>query len=375
MVRQSLGEKNFHIFGLLVGDVETAKRFLPGGRKFRYITPAAGGAAQNAVAPAPLGHSATPQHRFSDVCESLGKLGLAPAALDALWSTVAGVLLLGEVMFYDYFAGGEERAAVLADGSLERAAEALAVEPTALASALTRRTLRAGHDDRCTVALSASRAAAARDALAKDVYSTVFEHVVATVNRALSPAAAETEAKAKTKTKTTSGTGIALLDIFGFEAAVEGVNGFEQLCINYANERLQQQVRGRCPPVPPPVLTTAPPAPVRRRRVRPRPARVRARGHLVVARRVHLQRGPGGALRGVPRDRQPPQRGVRAAGRQRRRLRPQAQRPARPQRDRLLRGGPARPAGIYDPALRPPGVRMRRSCSCSALTAPLPLLF
>ena len=66
----------------------------------------------------------------------------------------------------------------------------------------------------------------ARDALAKHIYSCVFDWIVAELNKALY----STE-----KTKKFIG----VLDIYGFETFE--INSFEQFCINYANEKLQQQ--------------------------------------------------------------------------------------------------------------------------------------
>ena len=65
----------------------------------------------------------------------------------------------------------------------------------------------------------------ARDALAKVVYATLFDHIVQKVNEvSRGPAGSPV---------------IGILDIFGFEKL--GTNSFEQLCINYVNEMLQEQ--------------------------------------------------------------------------------------------------------------------------------------
>ncbi|XP_073687668.1 unconventional myosin-Va [Garra rufa] len=65
-----------------------------------------------------------------------------------------------------------------------------------------------------------------RDALAKHIYAKLFSWIVDQVNKALS-----------TSSKPHSFIGV--LDIYGFETFE--VNSFEQFCINYANEKLQQQ--------------------------------------------------------------------------------------------------------------------------------------
>ncbi|XP_072889237.1 unconventional myosin-Va isoform X6 [Hemitrygon akajei] len=66
----------------------------------------------------------------------------------------------------------------------------------------------------------------ARDALAKHIYASLFNWIVHHVNKAL---------RASVKQHSFIG----VLDIYGFETFE--INSFEQFCINYANEKLQQQ--------------------------------------------------------------------------------------------------------------------------------------
>uniref|UniRef100_A0A8B9TIT8 Myosin motor domain-containing protein n=1 Tax=Anas platyrhynchos TaxID=8839 RepID=A0A8B9TIT8_ANAPL len=73
--------------------------------------------------------------------------------------------------------------------------------------------------------LSRQQALDSRDALAKHMYGQVFRWMASRVNRALrSPEGHHTS--------------IGILDIYGFE--MFEFNSFEQFCINYANEKLQQ---------------------------------------------------------------------------------------------------------------------------------------
>uniref|UniRef100_A0A671LJW3 Myosin VB n=1 Tax=Sinocyclocheilus anshuiensis TaxID=1608454 RepID=A0A671LJW3_9TELE len=74
--------------------------------------------------------------------------------------------------------------------------------------------------------MSHAQAVNARDALAKHIYAHLFDWIVEHINKAL-----------HTSTKQHSFIGV--LDIYGFETFE--INSFEQFCINYANEKLQQQ--------------------------------------------------------------------------------------------------------------------------------------
>ena len=79
-------------------------------------------------------------------------------------------------------------------------------------------------------------AADARDALAKALYAALFRWLVGRVNASLGAGR-----------RGASGTSLSILDIYGFECFP--ANSFEQLMINYANERLQQ-LFNQCAPGP-----------------------------------------------------------------------------------------------------------------------------
>uniref|UniRef100_A0A8C7GCP6 Myosin VAb n=1 Tax=Oncorhynchus kisutch TaxID=8019 RepID=A0A8C7GCP6_ONCKI len=74
--------------------------------------------------------------------------------------------------------------------------------------------------------LSKVHAVNARDALAKHIYAKLFSWIVDHINEALRSAVKQHSF-------------IGVLDIYGFETF--HINSFEQFCINYANEKLQQQ--------------------------------------------------------------------------------------------------------------------------------------
>ena len=80
------------------------------------------------------------------------------------------------------------------------------------------------------------RVQTARDSLAKLLYERLFLWLVKRINDAISVTGSDTKGKSAAVSY------IGILDIFGFEDFYpQSQNTFEQLCVNYANEKLQQQ--------------------------------------------------------------------------------------------------------------------------------------
>ncbi|XP_013379051.1 unconventional myosin-XIX-like [Lingula anatina] len=111
--------------------------------------------------------------------------------------------------------------------SLDLASKLLGVDPSVLEKALTFRRIAASHSRRQSVfhkPCNEQEGRSRRDCLSKTLYSRLFDWLVSFINGCI-----------KTKELYSF---IGLLDIYGFESFIN--NSLEQLCINYANERLQQ---------------------------------------------------------------------------------------------------------------------------------------
>ncbi|KAK7845544.1 myosin-1 [Quercus suber] len=108
---------------------------------------------------------------------------------------------------------------------LHNVANLIGCDAGELKLALSTRKMRVGNEN-IVQKLTLSQAIDTRDALAKSIYACLFEWLVEQINKSLAVG------------KRRTGRSISILDIYGFESFDR--NSFEQFCINYANERLQQ---------------------------------------------------------------------------------------------------------------------------------------
>ncbi|KAJ1446534.1 P-loop containing nucleoside triphosphate hydrolase protein [Pelagophyceae sp. CCMP2097] len=172
---------------------------------------------------------------FGERVAALADFGLVGAGVRDLVKTLGAVVHLGALTFDALQRTTEDAACALSPAARPRlaaAAAALGVQPEALLRALTTRTVTVDKSQ-LELRLGAAAAARGRDALLKATYAALFDELVAHCNTALAESGAPGGA---------ADAAIGLLDIFGFEVFAQ--NSFEQLLINYTNERLQQHFNG-----------------------------------------------------------------------------------------------------------------------------------
>ncbi|KAM5226724.1 unconventional myosin-VIIa isoform 5-T5 [Hipposideros larvatus] len=220
--RQAPDERNYHVFYcMLEGMSEDQKKKLGLGQATDY----------NYLA---MGNCITCEGRedsqeYANIRSAMKVLMFTDTENWEISKLLASILHLGNLQYEARTFENLDACEVLFSPSLATAASLLEVNPPNLMNCLTSRTL-ITRGETVSTPLSREQALDVRDAFVKGIYGRLFVWIVDKINAAIyKPPSQEVKNSRRS---------IGLLDIFGFENFA--VNSFEQLCINFANEHLQQ---------------------------------------------------------------------------------------------------------------------------------------
>ena len=157
---------------------------------------------------------------------ALDTMGIAPDVQSQIFSILAGLLHIGNI---EITASRSDAALSSTDKALDKAATLLGINGSSFAKWIIKKQITT-RSEKIVSSLNQKQALVVRDSVAKFVYSSLFDWLVNVMNSSL--ATEEVSRAARTF--------IGVLDIYGFEHFQK--NSFEQFCINYANEKLQQEV-------------------------------------------------------------------------------------------------------------------------------------
>ncbi|XP_035884666.1 unconventional myosin-VIIa isoform X5 [Phyllostomus discolor] len=220
--RQAPDERNYHVFYcMLEGMGEDQKKKLGLGQAVDY----------NYLA---MGNCITCEGRedsqeYANIRSAMKVLMFTDTENWEISKLLASILHLGNLQYEARTFENLDACEVLFSPSLATAASLLEVNPPDLMNCLTSRTL-ITRGETVSTPLSREQALDVRDAFVKGIYGRLFVWIVDKINAAIY--------KPPSQDVKSSRRSIGLLDIFGFENFA--VNSFEQLCINFANEHLQQ---------------------------------------------------------------------------------------------------------------------------------------
>jgi len=229
---QATGERNFHVFfQLCFGSSAEEKKqfFLEDGNPddFGYLRD--GATRVDGI---------DDVREYKEMMQAFKNLNFRNNEISDVLKVTAGVLNLGNCEF-KADSDDSNPCSIPNNSALSAAASLLGLTEKDLSKALLYRIFRSRGAEPVDIPLKPQGARAVRDALAKFIYGKLFDWLVDRINKQLDVVVtAESKGGQLAMSKEGQRLSIGILDIFGFEIFTQ--NSFEQLCINYANEKLQQ---------------------------------------------------------------------------------------------------------------------------------------
>uniref|UniRef100_A0A4W4E2S9 Myosin VIIAb n=1 Tax=Electrophorus electricus TaxID=8005 RepID=A0A4W4E2S9_ELEEL len=220
--RQAPDERNYHIFYcMLEGMIADQKTKLELGlaTDYTYLT----------MGNCTVCYGRDDMKEYSSILSAMKVLMFTDTENWEIFKLLAAILHMGNMHFEPRTFKNLDACMVVHSPALAKAAALLEVDPHTVMTCLTTRTL-ITRGECVSTPLSMDQGLDVRDAFVKGIYGRMFVWIVDKINAAICRVPS-IENKVNCRS-------IGLLDIFGFENFT--INSFEQLCINFANENLQQ---------------------------------------------------------------------------------------------------------------------------------------
>ncbi|XP_054644352.1 unconventional myosin-X isoform X1 [Dunckerocampus dactyliophorus] len=212
VVRQNPGERNYHIFYVLLAGADKDRRDMyllsDGPESYHYLSQS--GCMQDSCL--------DDKQLFDSVMSALQVMEFSEEEIRDVFKLLSAVLQMGNIEFMT--AGGAQ---ITSKGVVSNVSELLGLDSFQLSEVLTQRSMILRGEEICSP-LTVEQAVDSRDSVAMALYSQCFSWIIMRINQKI---------KGRDNFKS-----IGILDIFGFENFE--VNRFEQFNINYANEKLQE---------------------------------------------------------------------------------------------------------------------------------------
>ena len=221
IVGQMKDERNYHIFyRMLIGmsKLEKEKLHLTRAEDYNYLTQ--GGCLTC--------EGMDDAEEYANIRGAMKVLMFSDTETWYIFKLLASILHLGNIGFRTITDSNLDASEVTTDKALQSAAAMLEVSPEKLRDVLTNKSTFA-RGEMIVSPIRSDQSMDVRDAFVKGIYGRIFIWIVSKINNAV---------YTPVRDRSHQRLSIGVLDIFGFESFEN--NSFEQLCINYCNENLQQ---------------------------------------------------------------------------------------------------------------------------------------